>query len=287
MKPSEQQFPRYNDLALVVEIFNNIRNLYRFIDPCPELAGYVEFFAESSPEATKKYISADEFSVRMFASWTPTFFINLGASYRILSGDCTYRVNAGQGILVLRNSIVERYNRSTDNVFTIKFLPGGLEAVLGVSQLISKDRIVDLRSILPQNLLESLQEPIPFEERYDIMQTFLLASFARRKKKDHYLQFVQDCIGYNPFEIQWKTSLLAEKMFVSSRTINRYFNRVVGISPKSYLSLLRARAALAAYIGDKKLFSPFDFGYYDLSHFYKEIRNFTGKKLTEQDSFHG
>jgi AraC-like DNA-binding protein len=271
----------------MVEIFNNIRKLYRFIDPCPELAGYIEFFAESSPEATKKYISADEFSVRMFASWTPTFFFNLGAPYRILLGDCAYRVNAGQGILILRNSIVERYNRPTDNVFTVKFLPGGLESVLGVSQLISKDKIVDLRTLLPQNLLESLKQPISFEERYGIMQTFLLASFAKRKKKDHYLQFLQDCIGNDPTEIQWKTSLLAEKMFVSSKTINRYFNRVVGISPKSYLSAQRARSALAAYIGDKKLFSPFDFGYYDMSHFYKEIRNFTGKKLSEQDPCSG
>ncbi|MBS1503041.1 MAG: helix-turn-helix domain-containing protein [Bacteroidetes bacterium] len=74
---------------------------------------------------------------------------------------------------------------------------------------------------------------------------------------------------------------MAERMFVSSKTINRYFNRVVGISPKSYFSILRARTALTSYVIHKKDFNPYEFGYYDMSHFYKEVVGFTGKKLIE------
>jgi len=74
---------------------------------------------------------------------------------------------------------------------------------------------------------------------------------------------------------------MAEKMFVSSKTINRYFNRVVGLPPKNYFSILRARNALTAYVNHKQEFTPYDFGYYDMSHFYKEVVNFTGDKLTD------
>ena len=57
----------------MVEIFQNIRKVYDFIDPCDELAEYVEFFAESSSLKTKKYVSGNSFTIKMFPSWTPTF----------------------------------------------------------------------------------------------------------------------------------------------------------------------------------------------------------------------
>ena len=74
---------------------------------------------------------------------------------------------------------------------------------------------------------------------------------------------------------------MAEKMFVSSKTINRYFNRVVGISPKNYFSIMRARTALTAYVNQQSVFIPYDHGYYDMSHFYKDVVKFTGQRLVE------
>jgi AraC-like DNA-binding protein len=266
----------------MIEIFDNIRKIYTFSDACPELADHIEFFSESSSESTQKYIGNSNFSVKMFPSWTPTFYINLGAPYLISVGQQQHRINANQDILILRDSIVERYNSPSDNIFTVKFYPGGLEAVLGISQLKCVDRMVDLGTILPAKLLSQIKQPLSFAERCELMQQFLLNAFKDRQQKDYYLQFVRDCIGsYIPSDIQPNTGEMAEKMFVSSKTINRYFNRVVGISPKSYFSVIRARMALTHYVNHKSNFTPYDFGYYDMSHFYKEVVQFTGKKLTE------
>jgi AraC-like DNA-binding protein len=266
----------------MIEIFDNIRKIYTFSNACPELTDHIEFFSESSIESTEKYIGNANFSVKMFPSWTPTFYINLGAPYLITVGQQLHHIKASQDILVLRNSIVERYNSPSDNIFTVKFYPGGLEAVLGISQLKCVDRMVDLNTMLPAKLLERLKQPISFMERYELMQQFLLKSFNERQQKDHYLQFVRDCIdNYDITAMQMNTSEIAEKMFVSSKTINRYFNRVVGISPKNYFSVMRARMALTHYVNHKHNFTPYDFGYYDMSHFYKEVVRFTGKKLTE------
>jgi AraC-like DNA-binding protein len=266
----------------MTEIFDNIRKIYTFSGACPELAEHIEFFSESSYEATRKYIAGQHFSVKMFASWTPTFYINLGAPYAISVGDKQHFIGADQDILILRNSIVERYNTPSDNIFTVKFHPGGLESVLGISQLKCIDQLVNLREILPQKLLVAIKQPITFEERCLLVQQFLLNSFTKRRQEDHYLRFVRDCVeNYRSAGMQLNTSEMAEKMFVTSKTINRYFNRVVGVSPKSYFSILRARTALTAYVNHKSNFSPYDFGYYDMSHFYKEVINFTGGKLID------
>jgi AraC-like DNA-binding protein len=265
----------------MIEIFDNIRKIYTFSDACPELADHIEFFSESSIESTQQYFGSSNFSVKMFPSWTPTFYINLGAPYLIRVGQQQHHVKASQDILILRNSIVERYNSPSDNIFTVKFYPGGLEAVLDVSQLKCVDRMIDLATILPSKLLGQIKQPLSFIERCDLMQQFLLNSFKEGQQKDYYLQFVRDCIGSYGTAMQMNTSEMAEKMFVSSKTINRYFNRVVGVSPKNYFSVMRARFALTHYVNNRKDFIPYDFGYYDMSHFYKEVVRFTGKKLTE------
>lgn len=88
----------------MVEIFDNIRKLYTFGEACPDLAEHIEFFSESSIESAKKYIGNSNFSVRIFPSCTPTFYINLGSPYLIrgmrYSMYCSEKINyAGQTVI--------------------------------------------------------------------------------------------------------------------------------------------------------------------------------------------
>ena len=262
----------------MVEIFNNIRKVHQFIKPCDELADHIEFFSESTPPQT---LDAGFKSVKMFPSWTPTFWINLGTSYHLSLGDKRYVIKNTDDILVLRDTCVEKFKQPTDHIFTVKFLPGGLEAVLGISQVKLIGQVINLNTVLPPLFLHELKQPIRCEQRTALMQDFLLSRY-RNKTKDHYLQFVNDCIeNYDTEGMQLNTSEIAEKMFVTSKTINRYFNKVVGTSPKNFFTIMRARTALTAYVAQKDLFTPYDFGYYDMSHFYKDVVKFTGQKLTE------
>ncbi|HLX93830.1 MAG TPA: helix-turn-helix domain-containing protein [Puia sp.] len=259
--------------------------MYCFIEPSPELTDHIEFYAESCPVATSKYIGAKTFSVKMFPSWTPTFFINLGGPYKISISGHIHHIGPRQDILVGRNSKVERFNKLADNIFTVKFHPGGLEAVTGYSQWQSgfANSFTDLRHILPGSLLERLRQPLSFEKRHAIMEDYLMSALTKQKRAGHYLNIVRVCIEkYDALDMQPKANELSQKVFASTRTINRHFNRVIGVSPKRYLSVLRARTALTAYVSVKKDFSPIDFGYYDMSHFYREIKSFTGRKLIDQ-----
>ncbi len=264
----------------MVEIFENIRKIYTFSAPCAELAEHIEFFSESSIEATTQHVGNESFSVKMFPSWTPTFYINLGQSYEIAVSNKHYFVNADEDILILRNSIVERYNTPADNIFTVKFYPGGLEAVLNIKQHLLIDKVVNLNKILPARLLHNIKLLKTFDERVKLMQDFLLINY--RNKQDHYIKFVKDAIDtYSVNGLEFNNSELAEKMFTTSKTINRYFNNIIGTSPKNYFSIMRARMALTGYVNGREQFTPFDYGYYDMSHFYKDVVKFTGQRLNE------
>lgn len=268
----------------MVEIFHNIRKVHQFIKPCDELAEHIEFFSESAPPVPGNSFGdkiVPQFkSVKMFPSYTPTFWINLGTPYYLTVANKQYLIKETDDILVLRDTSVEKFKQPTDHIFTVKFLPGGLEAVLGISQVNLIGQVINLNTVLPPALIRILKQPMCLEERTALMQNFLLTRF-KNKSKDHYLQFVHDCIeNYNSADMQLNTSEMAEKMFVTSKTINRYFNKVVGTSPKNYFTILRTRTALTAYVNQKGLFTPYEFGYYDMSHFYKDVVKFTGQKLT-------
>jgi AraC-like DNA-binding protein len=267
----------------MVEIFQNIRQPYDFAAPCAELAPYVEFFAESARDMTRQPVSPAPYQAKMFASWTPTLYFNLGPAYTLDLGDTRYQVPAAVDVLLLRNRAVVRHVPPADHCFTVKFYPGGLEAVLGLSQVGLADRLVLLGQVLPPWLPAQLRQACSFAERTDLMQRYLVQAQRGMPAPDHYLRLVSEAIGeYQATGLQLRTSAVAERLFLTSKTINRYFHRVVGTGPKEYFALLRARAALTAFVANPAEFAPDDYGYYDRSHFGRDIRNFTGQSLPKR-----
>jgi AraC-like DNA-binding protein len=265
----------------MIEIFQNIREIYDFRKPVEDLAHFVEFFSESSPSGFDQYFAKGHSQSGMFASWTPTFYINLGTPYQIELDKVFHHIGATDDILILRNGQVTRHILPTDRIFTVKFYPGGLEAVLGISQTRLDHKVIPLGQVLPPSLLMKMKQPITFTERVLIIQEYLLLQRAKRTKKDHYLKIVNDAIGeYHTTGMQLNTSQVAERLFLTSKSINRYFSKVIGLPPKAYFSILRTRAALAAFIQARETFDPWDYGYYDLSHFSKDVVKLTGQRLS-------
>ncbi len=66
---------------------------------------------------------------------------------------------------------------------------------------------------------------------------------------------------------------LSEKVFWTSRQINRYFNQQFGISLKTYCNILRFRASFQ-HIKEGKLFPEMNFS--DQAHFIKEVKKLAG-----------
>ncbi|HEV2478367.1 MAG TPA: helix-turn-helix domain-containing protein [Puia sp.] len=264
----------------MTEIFDNIRGIYDFSPPREELQPFIEFFSESSNERTAAVAAKRDFTVEMFPSWTPTFWINLGAPYTLTTGHGSYRIPPDSDILVLRDSTMTRHNSPADHLFSVKFIPGGLEAVLGIPQTKFIGAVVRLNQVLPATLIAQIKAAAGFGQRKSLIENFLIKGLSHRPKKDHYHLLVRDSIGsYENAAMRPNTTELASRHFVHSRTINRYFHHVIGLSPKKYLSIVRARVALAGFLANRQQFSPEAFGYYDKSHFYKAVHQFTGRRL--------
>lgn len=266
----------------MVEIFDNIRKLYRFSDPSPALAPYIEFFSESSVEAMQQHIDAANFTVKLFPSYTPTIWINLGSPYLLKNGAQYQKISHNEDILVLRNEIIERNNLPTDNIFTVKFNPGGFEAIFGISQTKIGSQIIPLQQIISASIIHQLKRLEGLEERRNLLERFFLDTITKqRQAQQHYLLRVQQAL--NQFQ-EGTTTIqeLTKQLCITEKTLYRYFLHVVGASPKHYFGTVRARQALTVYAANPAAFSPYDFGYYDRSHFYKEVIKFTGQKLSAQ-----
>lgn len=207
-------------------------------------------------------------------------YINLGAAYQITIGQRKFHISPGQGILILRNTVVERHNTPADHIFTVKFHPGSLEVLLGIPQKTLAGKVVDLATILPTALVRNIRQAALLGEKAGLMETYLLKQ--ARRQKDHACRFVQQAIElYLAAGMQHAIGEMAGGLAVSDKTFNRNFQRVIGTPPKPYLSGLRARSALSAYVNNRKSFTPSAYGYFDMSHFYKDVSGFTGEKLSE------
>ncbi|WPU99208.1 hypothetical protein SNE26_24655 [Mucilaginibacter sp. cycad4] len=266
----------------MIEIFQDIRKTYNFDRPSDELADVVEFYGETCKEKTRLYLDGRSYTIRMFPSWTPTFYINLGEPYQMLVGTRSHGIAQQKDVLILRNSIVERFNHPADHIYIVKFHPGGMEGLFHIRQSLLADQVIDLSQVLPFEFLNNLKLAGDFRQRCALMDNYLLGLGRSHKQKDHYLKLVRSAIGeYNSGAMQLSVSTVAEKSFVTSKTISRYFKQTIGVSPKAYFSMLRSRTALAGYVQDNTQFNPYQYGYFDHSHFYKDVFRFTGQKISE------
>lgn len=263
------------------EIFYDIRKLYQFQTPAPELLEYIEFFSETSPEAIERFIPTDKFTVALFPSFTPTIWINLGSPYSLSNGINTKQIDKKLDVLVLRSTILERNNLSTDNIFTIKFNPLGFESIFGVSQARIGNEIISASEILPDDVIKKLREPISLQEKSLFLEQFFCDKLHKNSTNQFHLQCIKRSINiFLSSDMNIRMGEIASQLHVSERTFNRYFYQIVGTNPKSFFSTIRCRLSLTQYMRDPGQFSPYDFGYYDFSHFSKEITRFAGANLT-------
>lgn len=262
------------------EIFDDIRKLYVFRNPCPELSDHIDFFSQTSQEATRLYINTDRFSIRLYPSFTPTIWLNLGPPYQLVNKNTTTPVGKSRDILVLRSTTLERFNMATDNIFTIKFKPLGFEAIFGISQATIGNDILAAKEILGADIIRKIKQHSNLEERVTLIESFLLEKWRLNRNHQFHLTYVKQSISsFSHYDMDLKLSRLASRLCISEKSLYRYFSKALGTSPKKFLILTRCRAALTAYKKFPSGFSALDFGYYDFAHFSKEVKNFTGASL--------
>ncbi|WP_068942844.1 helix-turn-helix domain-containing protein [Chryseobacterium timonianum] len=113
----------------------------------------------------------------------------------------------------------------------------------------------------------------------DDLQDFELCCTKATKKIQELIPLKTDVRKHRLFELiytskgEMSVNELSEKVGWSSRQINRYFTKYLGLSLKAYSTILRFRASLE-HIAQGKLFP--ELNYTDQNHFIKEVKKFSG-----------
>jgi AraC-like DNA-binding protein len=116
-------------------------------------------------------------------------------------------------------------------------------------------------------------------DSFDKQVSAIVAHFHQQLTFDIKLPLVNEIIGKFNKEVRSGAGGIMElqrSMKVSVKTIERYFLEYTGMSPKYFQGMIRCRQALKAIATTKRKDEFFEFGYYDQSHFIREVKTYTG-----------
>lgn len=222
---------------------------FQLVAPDPSIAAFVESFWE----LRNLSVNDKEIVVLPDGRADLTFFRSATDSFSIVrSGIETYPEQA-----LLKGQTV---------MFAISFKLLAIEYILRTSIA----GIIDYAEFLPPGFWNFVE---PDLDNFDLfcqkatkqIQSRLPADMDPRKKE------LFDLIYTRKGDISVKE--LSEKVYWSSRQINRYFNEQFGLSLKAYCNILRFRASFH-HIKEGKLFPQQNFT--DQSHFIREVKKLSG-----------
>ncbi len=142
------------------------------------------------------------------------------------------------------------------------------------------DRVVDADLLWGKSfgfLREKILETKDINRRFQIAEDFLMKNFSSKLIKN-------PCVEYAVSEIirqpdQTNLGRLNEKIGYSQKHFISMFKRQIGITPKSYLKIIRFQKA----VGEIERFEKIewsqislDCGYYDQAHFINDFKRFSG-----------
>jgi AraC-like DNA-binding protein len=138
---------------------------------------------------------------------------------------------------------------------------------------------VGLDDLLPraevERVVSRVQEAVGLSDRIAMFEDFLLARQAK-ERRDEIVAAAVGAIRAAPASI--RIGALASRLGLSQDRLEKRFRRVVGTSPKQLASILRLRRAVDSYRPGASLTRlSADAGYFDQSHFIRELRSATGE----------
>lgn len=157
-------------------------------------------------------------------------------------------------------------------------LKGFLELHLGPACNIS-NKLIDFNGIGSgdeEALSQKISEAGSFESRTAIFRQY----FEQKKSKPLSEQQIRLYSAFKYLMEQYRSPNIvleySKKVDVSERTLHRWFNEGIGISPKNLAQITRFHTALHHLHAQDEPGFYFDFGYFDQAHFIREFKKYTG-----------
>lgn len=137
------------------------------------------------------------------------------------------------------------------------------------------------------DLRERLVEERDIPRRFSIVEEFLLKIFASKLKVNPCVEFAVTEMTANPDRIS--IARMNEKIGYSQKHFTEMFRRSIGVTPKSYLKIMRFQKAIrtidAAGTIEWDMIAQ-DCGFYDQAHFINDFKHFSGFTPEQYSKIH-
>ena len=262
-----------------VEFFHKEHFAFRYHRKKPKrsLAQFIDFFWETKFDELLQQ-NPGGFSDALFPNIGYTYLINLGTPFVMQVDEKRFEMK-GDGFLP-RHKSIECFHQAGNRLFGIKFRvsPVIFEKKINFSEY--REYIFPLSYLLDQQIINKVKDAFDFDARVDVLTSYFLNIVRKNSAHRQPIQIVtgilERCNVTNNFTTP--VQRLAEQYNISTRTLQRYFERTTSISSKKALQILRIRKATQHLATSPADFHFSLYGYYDHSHFYKHLKQFLQKE---------
>ena len=188
-----------------------------------------------------------------------------------------------QGNYLLAGQIRNHFylkNEGDVGTIAIKFQPTAFTTLFDIDMSNLTDKVIPINSILAEILSSLINIAIgnqSFETKVNLIENWFLHFLKDKKlpksKGEQILKLILEKQG------QISLEEASDNSGISTRSLERYFKKHVGVSPKFYTRIVRFSHIFNLIQNEKFNWSDISFlaGYYDQSHFIKNFKEYTGE----------
>lgn len=263
-----------------VEIIDNDhfqRNYARVYAP-QALAHLVDFYWQTKFEPLW-----DEhpkgFSDVMFPNIGYSYLVNLGTPFVMQVGRDKFNMKT-DGFLP-RHQSLECFHQKGNVLFGIKFKISPIIFEKNVNFSEYKGGIFPLSYLVEKSVLTDIKTVVSFQERVLILNDYFLSIVNKYEGAVLPITIVSDIIKTCTDTLAFSEPLeeMAARYKISVRSLQRYFEKCTGVGTKKTLQILRIRKAVEEMAFVPATFDYSKYGFYDYSHFYKNLQQFLPKHI--------
>ena len=183
-----------------------------------------------------------------------------------------------------RHQNIECFHQEGNCLFGIKFKisPVIFEKKINFSEY--TEAIFPLSYLMEKQVIDDIKKATDFKERISLLDNYYSSIVKRFEGSVLPITIVSEILDHCSRSMAFNEPIekMAAKYDISSRTLQRYFEKCTGLSTKKTLQILRIRKAVEQMTLDPLRFDFVQYGYYDYSHFYKHLQQFLDKTVLQK-----
>ncbi|WP_212005444.1 helix-turn-helix domain-containing protein [Chitinophaga sp. HK235] len=244
---------------------------YRYISPSADLAPHVVYYWLL--DLRKPVPDNEEFRELLMANMNSSLVLNMGAPFEICNAEGQLLHSCRGSELIGYQTTPVSYRHHPNNFLAgIKFKPASLNYLFHVKGADMHRQTLSAHDVMSQvpALESAVYDATSLDTIKSLLENFLRRYAIQATDNHRFACILQSLNGPALQQSGFQLKKLAGLLYVSPRTLERYFSEALNISPKKCLSILRFRQAAEQYtrLGYKADWE--ELGYHDFSHFRKE-----------------